>query len=133
LVKEIHMLKQQSILIFRGKGGRETLREGLEKKNTVEYIEVYQRIPCEITLLHHNTLQTFLQDEQGIITITSVENLNALMSMVAQINICSITQYPLVVLSNRIKVAAQSLGFKQILVAPETSDLGLLTIIQTIS
>jgi len=129
---EIRVLSNQSILIFRGKGGKETLREGLEQNNSVEYIEVYQRTPCDITPLHRNALQIFLQNEQGIITATSVENLNALMSLTKQINIGLITQYPLVVLSERIKIVAQSLGFTHIEVATETRDSGLLNAIQTI-
>ncbi|WXU00276.1 MAG: Uroporphyrinogen-III synthase [Catillopecten margaritatus gill symbiont] len=130
---EIKVLNNQSILIFRGEGGRETLKQGLEKDNTVEYIEVYQRVPCHLTSLHRESLSRFLQNDEGIVTATSVENLTALMSMVVKINMGAITQHPLVVLSERIKIVAQSLGFKQIIITQKTSDLGLLTAIQTIS
>lgn len=133
---EIRVLNQKSILIFRGKGGRETLKEGLKKNNTVEYIEVYQRVPCAITALHQGSLSKFLQSDAGIITATSVENLSALISMVEQINpqaLSAIKRYPLAVLSERIKIAAQSAGFKQIEVAETTDDKGLLSAIQSIS
>jgi uroporphyrinogen-III synthase len=40
------MLTDKDILIFRGKGGRETLREGLERHNTVEYIEAAKNLHC---------------------------------------------------------------------------------------
>ncbi|CAC9434346.1 Uroporphyrinogen-III synthase (EC 4.2.1.75) [uncultured Gammaproteobacteria bacterium] len=129
----VQKLKNQNILIFRGEGGRETLKQGLEKHNTVEYIEVYQRVVCHITSLHRQTLSQFLQSNQGIITATSVENLSALLSMVEQIDADAlnlIKRYPLAVLGERIKTFAQSAGFSQIKVAPKTSDTGLLKAIQ---
>jgi len=133
---EIQALHNCSILIFRGEGGRETLKEGLEQNNSVEYIEVYQRMPCAITAEHRNALSVFLQNDKGIITATSVENLTVLLSMIKQIDTKThnaVTQYPLVVLSERIKTIAHSAGFKQIEVATETNDKGLLNAIQTIS
>ncbi|WP_070104573.1 uroporphyrinogen-III synthase [Bathymodiolus septemdierum thioautotrophic gill symbiont] len=131
----IKNLSEQSILIFRGEGGRETLKQGLEKNNSVEYIEVYRRAPCDIAPQHHNALSTFLQSDKGVVTATSVENLSAFTSMVAQIDLDALTlikQYPLVVLSERIKFFAQSVGFNKISVASETRDEGLLAAIQSI-
>ena len=126
---EIKALVSKEILIFRGKGGRETLREGLEQHNTVEYIEAYQRVVCDTTPLHHSYLSEFLQNDKGIITATSVENLSALLSIVEQIDIDALNTikcYPLVVLSERIKTFAQSTGFTQVEVATKISDEGLL-------
>lgn len=130
---EVKALVSKDILIFRGKGGRETLREGLEQYNTVEYIEVYQRVVCDITPLHHSSLSEFLQSNKGIITATSVENLSALLSIIEQIDasvLATIKHYPLAVLSERIKNFAQSVGFSQIEIATQTSDQGLLKAIQ---
>jgi uroporphyrinogen-III synthase len=126
---EIKALVSKDILIFRGKGGRETLKEGLEQYNTVEYIEVYQRVVCDTTPLHHSSLSEFLQSNKGIITATSVENLSALLSIIEKINVNmlgAIKRYPLVVLSERIKTFAQSVGFTQVKVATKISDKGLL-------
>ncbi|CAB9542513.1 Uroporphyrinogen-III synthase (EC [Bathymodiolus brooksi thiotrophic gill symbiont] len=132
-MSELQALHHQSVLIFRGEGGRETLKEGLSKNNEVEYIEVYRRVPCNITPLHRDSLLKFLQSNQGIITATSVENLSALVFIVKQIDkeaLNLIKRYPLVVLSERIKVFAQSIGFNQIKVAIKTCDEGLLEAIQ---
>ncbi len=132
-MSELQALHHQSVLIFRGEGGRETLKEGLSKNNEVEYIEVYRRVPCNITPLHRDSLLKFLQSNQGIITATSVENLSALVFIVKQIDkeaLNLIKRYPLVVLSERIKVFAQSIGFNQIKVAIKTRDEGLLEAIQ---
>ena len=129
----VRHLRNQNILIFTGKGGRQTLKQGLAKHNTVEYIEVYQRVKCAITPNHQASLLQFLQDNQGIITITSVENLSNMLLLIKQINateLSSIKHYPLVVLSDRIKTYAQSIGFNQITKAPQTNDKGLLRAIQ---
>jgi len=133
---EVSELSDKDILIFRGKGGRETLREGLGKNNIVEYIEVYERTQCKIVAFHQTSLTQFLQSDQGVITITSVENLSTLMAMVEKIDVGaleSIKQYPLAVLSERIKTYAQSVGFNKIEVAPQTNDEGLIQAIKSIS
>ncbi|SMN11677.1 Uroporphyrinogen-III synthase [uncultured Candidatus Thioglobus sp.] len=132
---EVKALTNKDILIFRGKGGRETLKQGLDKNNSVEYIEVYQRIESQITPNHHAALTQFLQNKQGVISITSVENLTSMMTMFKQMSIQTdiIKSYPLVVLSQRIGIVAQSLGFKYIQIAPQTNDQGLIQAIQALS
>ncbi len=128
-IPEVKLLTGKDILIFRGKGGRETLREGLGQYNTVEYIEVYQRVVCNITPLHHNSLSKFLQSDKGVITASSIENLIAFLSIVDKINtniLNTIKRYPLIVLSERIKTFAQSIYFTQVEVATKTSDEGFL-------
>jgi uroporphyrinogen-III synthase len=55
-LSEVKMLTDKDILIFRGKGGRETLKQGLERRNTVEYIEAYRFLSSLLMLqvtLHH--------------------------------------------------------------------------------
>jgi uroporphyrinogen-III synthase len=128
-IPEVKALVDKDILIFRGKGGREILREGLEQHNTVEYIEVYQRIVCNITSLHYASLSKFLQSDKGIIIATSVENLTAFLSIVERIDadvLNTIKHYPLAVLSKRIRTFAQSKGFTQVEVTKTISDEGLL-------
>lgn len=125
---EVKKLSNKDILIFRGKGGRETLKEGLGSNNVVEYIEVYRRVRCNVKTLHAESLTQFLSSKEGVITITSVENLSTMMSIIEQINadaMAHIKQYPLVVLSDRIKTYAQSVGFNRVEVAPQTNDNGL--------
>ncbi|HAN33141.1 MAG TPA: uroporphyrinogen-III synthase, partial [Gammaproteobacteria bacterium] len=103
--------------------------------NIVEYIEVYERTQCKVVPLHQTSLTQFLQSDQGVITITSVESLSTLISMVEQMDIKvlqSIKQYPLVVLSDRIKTYAQSVGFYKVEVAPQTNDEGLMQAIEFI-
>lgn len=130
---EVRQLYNQNILIFRGRGGRETLKAALGKNNTVEYIEVYQRTNCAISANHKAALKQFLQNKHGVIVITSIESLSNMLLMIGKINTDAtvlIQAYPLVVFSARIKVYARSLGFRQIEVAPQTNDKGLIQAIK---
>ncbi len=134
-MSEVKKISNKDILIFRGKGGRETLKEGLGKNNVVEYIEVYKRTQCKIESLHRESLDKFLKDNNGAITITSVENLSTMIAMVEEINsnaIEHIKRYPLIALSDRIKTYAQSIGFNRVEVAPQINDDGLVQAIDFI-
>lgn len=131
-IPEVGALANRDILIFRGKGGRETLKEGLKVRNIVEYVEVYQRVICDATSLHRSALLEFLQNDKGIIIATSVENLNALLLIIEKIDaskIDTIKHYPLVVLSERIKKFAKLKSFTQVKVATKTSNEGLLEVL----
>ncbi|KAA0445377.1 MAG: uroporphyrinogen-III synthase [Candidatus Thioglobus sp.] len=133
---ELQALNGKSVLIFRGEGGIETLKQGLEQNNSIEYIAVYRREISPISPLHQQSLQQFLQNDAGIITATSVENLTALIALVEKIDAQSLSKikdYRLVVLSQRIKNFANSIGFNRLFVASKTSDDGLLEAIQSIS
>ena len=131
----IKRLSDQRILIFRGKGGRETLKQGLGLNNTVEYVEVYERIESSLSELHHQSLGEFLSNTQGIVTITSIENLDALLAIGHKIKhdfVDVIKHYPIVVLSSRIEKYAKSMGFSKCYVAKKTSDQGLIDCIDLI-
>jgi uroporphyrinogen-III synthase len=125
-------LRNKNILIFRGKGGRETLKIGLEKNlNQVEYAQVYNRIVCTLSTLHNQSLSDFLLDKKGFVSVTSNENLEGLVSLAKQLNaLDSLKQYPLIVLSERIKKYAQSLNFKQVIVTPNISDQAIASVLE---
>ncbi len=123
--EHLKSFSNKSILIFRGYGGRKTLKAGLLKNNNeVEYVNVYQRITAKLENLHKKSLIEFLNNK-GVITITSVENLASMIELIKQIDINylpKIKNYPLIVLSDRIKAYAQSVGFKKILVTTKMND-----------
>ena len=48
-IKECSELSNRKILIVRGKGGSETLKNYLIASNQVDYLEVYERIPCKLS------------------------------------------------------------------------------------
>ena len=125
-LNEVRQLQNQNILIFRGKGGRETLKEGLVKQNNqVEYVEVYERVECKTTQLHKDSLQQLSSGQDFIVTITSVESLSAMVNLIRKIDGNSLNKLlknPLIVLSDRIAVFAKSVGFLQVYVALQPND-----------
>ncbi len=133
-LESVAQLRYKNILIFRGKGGRETLRLGLEKNhNQVEYAQVYDRVVCEQTSAHEQALTIFLANDQGAISVTSNENLDGLIALASQFNqLEKITTYPLVVLSQRIRQYALSKGFLQVLVTDDIGDQAIVDVLATI-
>ncbi len=132
---EVYKLNNQDILIFRGKGGRETLKLGLEKlNNRVEYIEVYERVTPETTPQHHQSLATTLH-ESAVITITSIQSLKSMLYLAEKIDDSAaqlLKKMPIVVLSSRIGDFAISVGFSQVIVSKTTDDLGIVGAIKQI-
>ena len=125
-------LRDKKILIFRGKGGRETLRIGFEKNhNEVEYAQVYDRVICSLNAQHQKSLEVFLSDSKGFISVTSNENLDGLIILAKQMGqLDSIKKYPLIVLSARIKSYAHTCGFQQIIVTPDISDQAIVSVLE---
>jgi uroporphyrinogen-III synthase len=135
-LNEVQQLQNQNILIFRGKGGRETLKEGLEKRNNqVEYVEVYERVECKATQLHKDSLLKLSNNQDFITTITSIESLSAMVNLIRKIDgnfLNKLLKTPLIVLSERIGVFAKSVGFLRIYVALEANDSAIVEKIQQI-
>lgn len=130
-LKSVSCLQNKKILIFRGKGGRETLRIGFEKNhNEVEYAQVYDRVICSLSAQHQKSLEVFLSDSKGFISVTSNENLDGLMVLAKQLNhLDNLKNYPLIVLSERIKRHAHSCGFSQVIVTPDISDQAIVSVL----
>ena len=131
---ECRELTDKKILIVRGKGGSETLKNSLKAMNQLDYLEVYRRTPCEISELHVESIERFMQIPDGIVTANSVESLFNIVKLVKEIRSYHKEQLKsrtLVVLSERIKVQAQSIGFNNVHVARTPSDKG--TIIEILN
>ena len=92
--------------------------------------QVYNRIVCTLSTLHKQSLSDFLLDKKGFVSVTSNENLEGLISLAKQLNaLDSLKQYPLIVLSERIKKYAQSLNFKQVIATPNISDQAIASVL----
>jgi uroporphyrinogen-III synthase len=128
----VSCLRDKKILIFRGRGGRETLRIGFEKNdNTVEYAQVYDRVICSLSEQHQKSLDVFLSGSKGFVSVTSNENLDGLIVLAKQTGqLDSIKNYPLIVLSARTKSYAQTCGFQQIIVTPDISDQAIASVLE---
>ena len=127
-------LSDKKVLIVRGKSGLETLKNSLKVMNQVDYFEVYRRTACEVSRLHVESIERFMQTPDGIVIANSVESLFNVVNLVKEIRSYHLDQLKLrtlVVLSERIKVQAQSIGFKKVHVARTPSDKG--TIIEILN
>ena len=134
LMPECEELRDNKILIVRGKGGSETLKNALKIMNQVDYFEVYRRTACKVSRLHIESIERFMETLDGIVIANSVESLFNVVKLVKKIRSYHVDQLQsrtLVVLSERIKVQAQSIGFKNVYVARTPSDKG--TIIEILN
>ncbi len=127
-------INAKNILIFRGVGGRELLATSLQERGArVNYIELYQRL-----ITHYSN--TYLTDmwsmdnKPDIITLTSNEGLNNLVTLIKNIDdniddnsaLDLLWQTPLIVITETMRQNALALGFKQsIMIADKASDHAL--------
>ncbi len=117
----LQQLSGEKVLIVRGEGGRELLAETLTSRGAdVEYCEVYRRVKsepsadeCEQAMRADVLLSTSEQSVKNLVSILAADKLQVL-------------EKPLIVLSERIKQCALSLGFKQVMVTASTSDASII-------
>lgn len=118
-------IRDKSVLIVRGKGGRETLGDELKNRGAnVTYAEVYKREKVSYSLAQKREI---ISTKPDVIVLTSNEGINAYYELFHQLETGMIANKPLVVLSERNKIYAEDLGFSgAIQIAEKTSDQGLL-------
>jgi uroporphyrinogen-III synthase len=127
---ELQDMSGQCVVIFRGNGGREVLRDTLvERGADVDYVEIYQRACPAVDV---QLMQTLLQrDYLGCITITSNEALQNLYAMAGAEGQSLLLKIPLVVVGPRQATLAQQLGFVQTpVIAANASDKAIVAAIQ---
>ncbi len=118
---EMHAVRGNHIVIFRGEGGRELLAETLRARGAaVEYAEVYRRVKPHID---RQTLRRYF-DDSGIdlIIVTSSEGLRNLDAMCGSKLALRIRQIPLLVGSHRILQIAREMSFTAAMAARDPSD-----------
>ena len=128
-MQECSELIDKKILIVRGKGGSETLKNNLKKLNQVDYLEVYERLPCELTKLHTESIEVFLNSPKGVLMASSNESLSnivRLLNLDSPDNFKNFKSRKLIVFSHKIRVLAESLGFENIKVTLNPSDQDLI-------
>ena len=119
------------ILIVRGNGGRETLRETLEQRGaTVEYVEVYRRrIPQRNPA---NLIANWAQMVE-VVTVSSAQILDNLFTLLGTEGEPLLQGTPLLVVSTRIAEHAAERGCEVIYVADSALDADVLATLCEIS
>lgn len=121
---------KKRILIVRGKGGREHLKQVLQQRGAiVEYLNVYQRIkPATPGTEFEQHLQN---NEIAAIVITSGESLKNLVEMVSEKAREQLFQVPLLLINQRLAGIANEAGFiSQLFISAEASDEGIIKSLQ---
>ena len=126
---ELQDMAGRRVVIFRGNGGRDKLRDTLiERGAEVDYVEVYRRVCPDVdpgSLLH--LWQPGVLD---VITVTSNETLQNLFDMAGAEGQAALCAIPLVVVSQRQVALAEKLGFAQApLVAKNASDDAIVNVL----
>jgi uroporphyrinogen-III synthase len=113
----MHEVAGKKMLIVRGGGGRELLADTLKARGAnIDYVEVYRRTLPVVD--DDSRVRALTVDRVVCTSVVGVDNLCSLLGA----DIEALTAKPLVVLSERIKQHALSLGFKRVLVTDDASD-----------
>jgi len=124
-------IKNQQILILKGKDGRKKLEQQLRHRGAlVTTVDVYERI--KIHYESEQIIKIFLHNNINVIVITSSEsliNLRSLLSDAAcqQLQLFNIT---LIVPSNRVAEISRSIGFNSIIISSGASNQSILASLQ---
>ena len=118
-------IRDKRVLIIRGQGGREELRDGLLARGAgVHYLEVYRRGKPDISQAE---MAKFWHDETpDALVITSLAGLDNLVEMTPAAESVRLHGTATVVMSERIRQYALEAGFTRVAVAQDNSDAGLL-------
>jgi len=120
-IPELEDVSGKKIVIVRGKGGRELLADTLIARGaTISYIEVYER--CIASPSEEQCGAALLADTIVCTSVAGVTNLKQLLENKFE----TVLIKPLIVLSERIKQHAISLGFKQVNVSADASDQAIM-------
>lgn len=121
----LQALQQQKVLIVRGDGGRDYLREQLQARGaTVDYCDVYQRMPCSYP---PGTLKKLLNQGLDFLTVTSTETIQQLLDQAIIDGVQNhITATTLIVPGLRVAAFARQKGFRHICVADNAGVAAML-------
>lgn len=124
---ELQNMTGKRVVIFRGEEGRGLLGNSLSQRGAqVDYAEVYRRV--KPALSPALIIQHWQHGEIQAATVTSNETLQNLYDLVGNAGRDYLRTTPLVVVSERGQVLAQSLGFAApVLLAREASDAAIIS------
>lgn len=121
-------VKGKKIAIIRGDPGREVLEQTLTHRGArILSLVIYRRLIPEIEMKSYRML--LKQHTIDVIVATSGEGVINLTKMIGKASHNLLIQVPLIVVSKRIKVLAQNLGFQTIWIAQDASHHMILKIL----
>ena len=117
-------IRGKRVVIIRGQGGREALRDSLLGRGAdVDYLEVYRRDKPDIS---QADIAKFWHDERpDAVVVTSLAGLDNLVELMPPGASRRLFVTAMVVMSERIRRRALEAGFQRVAVATENSDAGL--------
>jgi uroporphyrinogen-III synthase len=119
-IPDLQELKGKQALIVRGDGGRPMLGDTLRARGAkVGYAEVYQR---KLPEGDSASLLANWRERIDLVTTTSIQVLDNLIEMLGESAWQRLKETPLLVISDRMRVAAQQKGFYTILQAEGAGD-----------
>ncbi|MDH3638362.1 MAG: uroporphyrinogen-III synthase [Gammaproteobacteria bacterium] len=130
---ELNDVRGQRILIFRGTGGREHLRETLLVRGAeVDYAQCYRRTPGGDD--PERLLRAWRTGEIGVVTLTSVSGIENLIDAAGSAGRRYLLNTPAVVVSQRQREAALNKGWRvPVVAADDASDAAIVRAVAAIS
>ncbi len=119
-------LEGQSVLIFRGEGGRGLLGDTLKARGAqVRYAECYRRAPPSADV--SGLLRAWARNGLDAVVVTSVEGLHHLYDALGPVGRQWLVRTPLVVVGTRQRDACRALGLQGPVIVAEGADDNALT------
>lgn len=127
----LQTVHEKNCFIVRGVGGRDKLEQGLRSRGAnVSYLEVYRRQQPQID--NSALVKRIAEQQLDAITITSIEALENLLTMLDSASAKQLRTILLVAASQRIAEAAEQLGFTHIAVSQQPTDAAILETLTTL-
>lgn len=115
-LESVQHINHQTVLLFKGQGGRQTIEEGLRLRGAkVITLSVYRRIMPEV---HREFIHSLWRDNAvDIILLTSVQSIHNLFNMFGENARPWLQNKPCMVISARLAQSASLLGIKNIIIS----------------
>lgn len=126
---DLTLASDARVLIVRGSGGRELLRDTFTARGlVVDTREVYQRVRPTIDDVTRNAIeQRWANEGIDVVTVTSIETLHNLIALLSDRGRALLHETTLLVASHRIAEAAQAAGLNgTVLVANSADDAAMI-------
>ncbi len=131
-LEALHHVSGEKVLVVRGCGGRETLKDELQARGAeVEYMEVYRR---ESVGYQAGEFQAVLGQGLDVITVSSGETLDKLEQLAIMDDRADyVHQLPLVVPSARVAKLAKQKNYNHVVVAENAGLIAMMSAIKSIN